>query len=98
MATKTIKCGRGRTDGIEGKKARVYGGTMWRAVQGWGEGEGAMVMMGDNRELRIDKIDLWKGEVREKLEKAIEKAMLNAALSEAEGVEIEFSQKVNSMV
>lgn len=54
-------------------------------------------MMGDNRELRIDKIDLWKGEVREKLEKAIEKAMLNAALSEAEGDEIEFSQKVNSM-
>ena len=82
MSDKTTKRGRGKTGGAEGKKKKVYGGVMWRAVKGWGEGEGDVVIMGDNRQLRIDKMELWKVEVKEKLNDAIEAAMRNAQEAE----------------
>ncbi len=75
---KAGKRGKGAGAVIEGKKAKIYGGEMWRAVQGWGEGEGAVVIMGDKRRLRIDKMDLWQVEVKNKLRPAIEAAMENA--------------------
>ena len=79
----------------EGKKKKIYGGERWRAVRGWGEGEGAVVIMGDNRQLRIDKMELWKVEVKAKLNNAIETAMRNAQEAEEGTAETSFSKKVN---
>ena len=53
-------------------------------------------MMGDNRQLRIDKMELWRVEVNEKLNTAIESAMRNAQEAEKGLVEVTFSQKVNT--
>ncbi len=61
---------------------------------GWGEGEGAVVIMGDNRQLRIDKMELWKDEVKAKLNNAIEAAMRNAQKAEEGTDKTSFSQKV----
>ena len=69
--SKAGKRGKGAGASTEGKKAKIYGGEMWRAVQGWGEGEGAVVIMGDKRRLRIDKMELWQVEVKNKLQPAI---------------------------
>ena len=60
------KRGREQTGVGEGKKKKIYGGVRWRAVRGWVEGEGAVVIMGDYRQLRIDKMELWKIEVKAK--------------------------------
>ena len=68
---------------------------MWRAVQGRGEGEGAVVIMGDKRQLRIDKMELWQVEVKNKLQLAIEAAMENARKVQEGENEILFSEKVN---
>ena len=51
--------------------------------------------MGDNRQLRIDKMELWKVEVKAKLNSAIEAAMRNAQEAEEGKDETSFSQKVN---
>ncbi len=71
------KRGREQTGVGEGKKKKTYEGVRWRAVRGWGEGEGAVVIMGDNRQLRIDKMELWKVEVKAKLNNAMEAGMRN---------------------
>ena len=47
---KLVKRGREQTGVGEGKKKKTYGGVRWTAVKGWGEGEGAVVIMGDNRQ------------------------------------------------
>ncbi len=54
--SKAGKRGKGAGASTEGKKAKIYEEEMWRAVQGWGEGEGAVVFIGDKRRLRIDKM------------------------------------------
>ena len=64
--SKAGKRRKGAGSSTEGKKAKIYRGEMWRAVQGWGEGEGAVVIMGDKRRLRIDKMELWQVEVKNK--------------------------------
>ena len=51
--------------------------------------------MGDNRQLRIDKMELWKVEVKAKLNNSIEAAMRNTQKAEAGTDETSFSQKVN---
>ena len=80
MATqsKAGKRGKGSGASTKGKKAKIYGGEIWRAVQGWGEGEGAVVIMGDKRRLRIDKMELRQIKVKNKLQPAIEAAKENA--------------------
>ncbi len=67
----------------------------WRDVRGCGEGEGAVVIMGDNRQLKIDKMELWKVEVKEKLNNTIETAMRNAQKAEEGTDETSVSQKVH---
>ena len=89
------KRGREQTGVGEGKKKKTYEGVRWRAVRGWGEGEGAVVIMGDNRQLRIDKMELWKVEVKSKLNNTIEAAMRNSQKAEEGTDEKSFSQKVN---
>ena len=37
-----------QTEVGEGKNKKTYGRVRWRAVKGWREGEGAVVIMGDN--------------------------------------------------
>ena len=93
--SKAGKRGKGAGTSTEGKKVKIYGGEMWRAVQGWGEGEGAVVIMGDKRRLRIDKMELWQVEVKNKLQPAIEAAIENAQKVQDGEDEISFSEKVN---
>ena len=53
------------------------------AVIGWGEGG---VIVTEHGQVRIDRMDMWKVEVRRKLEPAIEEAKRNAVRN-AEGKE-----------
>ena len=62
--SKAGKRRKGAGASTEGKKAKIYEGEIWRAVQGWGEGEWAVVIMGDIGRLRIDKMDLQQVEVK----------------------------------
>ena len=93
--SKAGKRGKGAEASTEGKKAKIYGGEMWRAVQGWGEGEGAVVIMGHKRRLGIDKMELWQFEVQNKLQPAIEVAMEIAQKVQEGEDEISFLEKVN---
>ena len=61
---KAGKRGKGAGAVIEGKKAKIYGGEMWKAVQGWGEGEVAVVIMGYKRRLRIVRNGAGQGDTR----------------------------------
>ena len=67
----------------------------WRAFRGWGEGEGTVVIMGDNRQLRIENMELWKVEVKAKLNNMIEAVKRKAQRVEVGTNATSFSQKVN---